>query len=222
MKRPLMIELFCGTFGWSHGWLEMGGRSIGFDLAHLPHHGPVPAGADLVIQDVLTLHGSQFRDAAVICASPPCDEFSRWKMPWTRARKPPEPSLELVEASFRIAKEARVPIILENVQAAERWIGPAIAHYGSRYLWGDVPALMVQAPSRKKKHRGRDLPEMKPGFRRCEFCGYEFPDECGRYGCPNCEGDRPKESMSSSWRAKRSRIPEVLARHVARVFWPQI
>ena len=23
----------------------------------------------------------------------------------------------------------------------------------------------------------------------CEFCGYEFPDSCGRYGCPNCEGD---------------------------------
>lgn len=23
----------------------------------------------------------------------------------------------------------------------------------------------------------------------CEFCGYEFPEELGRYGCPNCEGD---------------------------------
>lgn len=20
----------------------------------------------------------------------------------------------------------------------------------------------------------------------CQFCNYEFPDECGRYGCPNC------------------------------------
>jgi rubredoxin len=24
---------------------------------------------------------------------------------------------------------------------------------------------------------------------RCEFCGYEFSDELGRYGCPNCEGE---------------------------------
>ena len=23
----------------------------------------------------------------------------------------------------------------------------------------------------------------------CEFCGYEFPEHLGRYGCPNCEGD---------------------------------
>lgn len=23
----------------------------------------------------------------------------------------------------------------------------------------------------------------------CEFCGHEFPEELGRYGCPNCEGE---------------------------------
>ena len=22
---------------------------------------------------------------------------------------------------------------------------------------------------------------------KCEFCGYDFPDKCGRFGCPNCE-----------------------------------
>jgi hypothetical protein len=55
--RPLCIELFSGTFGWSAGWLSLGGRAIGFDLEHLPHHGPVPAGAELVLQDVLTLDG---------------------------------------------------------------------------------------------------------------------------------------------------------------------
>jgi hypothetical protein len=21
----------------------------------------------------------------------------------------------------------------------------------------------------------------------CIFCGYDFPAECGKYGCPNCE-----------------------------------
>jgi hypothetical protein len=23
----------------------------------------------------------------------------------------------------------------------------------------------------------------------CQFCGYEFPDACGKYGCPNCLGE---------------------------------
>jgi len=61
--KPLAIELFCGSFGWSAGWLELGGRAIGFDIEHLPHHGPVPENAELVLQDVTTLHGSQFKDA---------------------------------------------------------------------------------------------------------------------------------------------------------------
>lgn len=42
---------------------------------------------ELVLQDVLTLHGSQFRDAACIVASPPCQEFSYMAMPWSRAKQ---------------------------------------------------------------------------------------------------------------------------------------
>ena len=44
---------------------------IGFDIErHVYGEHRYPA--QLVIQDVLTLHGSQFRDAALIVASPPC------------------------------------------------------------------------------------------------------------------------------------------------------
>ena len=34
---PLCVELYCGTFGWSHGWMNRGGRAVGFDIEHLPH-----------------------------------------------------------------------------------------------------------------------------------------------------------------------------------------
>ena len=87
IDRPLSIELFAGSFGWSAGWLAAGGRAIGFDIEHLPHHGPIPAGAELVLQDVLTLHGSQFRNASLIVASPPCTEYSYMAMPWSRAKQ---------------------------------------------------------------------------------------------------------------------------------------
>lgn len=83
--KPLCVELFAGTFGWSQGWLELGGRSVGFDLEHLPHHGKVPENAELVIQDCLTLHGSQFKDADLILASPPCTQYSYLAMPWSRS-----------------------------------------------------------------------------------------------------------------------------------------
>ena len=28
----------------------------------------------------------------------------------------------------------------------------------------------------------------------CEFCGYEFPPECGECGCPNCHGEGLQEN----------------------------
>jgi len=57
----------------------------------------------------------------------------------------PAPDLllnELFNACFRIARECGVPIVLENVKGAQPWVGQAAWHYGSYYLWGDVPALM--------------------------------------------------------------------------------
>ena len=33
----------------------------------------------------------------------------------------------------------------------------------------------------------------------CEFCGYEFPESCGRYGCPNCEGDGLADPEGDGW-----------------------
>ncbi len=117
----------------------------------------------LVLQDVLTLHGSQFRNAAVIVASPPCQRYSYMAMPWTRAkelaawyREDAQRQIELnalFDSCLRIAKEAGIPIVIENVKGAQPWIGSAKWHYGSFYLWGDVPALMpMTLRSRKSSH----------------------------------------------------------------------
>jgi hypothetical protein len=166
IDRPLVVELFCGSFGWSAGWLARGGRAVGFDIEHLPHHGDVPPGAELVLQDVLTIHGSQFRDAALIVASPPCTEYSYMAMPWSRAkdiagalrgsvlfpagytgsRTIPELNA-LFDACFRIQREAceaagrYIPLVVENVKGAQPWVGRAKANYGSYYLWGDVESV---------------------------------------------------------------------------------
>ncbi len=41
----------------------------------------------LVLQDALTLHGSQFKNADCIVASPPCTEYSYMAMPWSRGKQ---------------------------------------------------------------------------------------------------------------------------------------
>lgn len=66
---------------------------------------------------------------------------------------------DLFRACFRIQREASasagryIPLIVENVKGAQPWVGRARWHYGSFYLWGDVPALMpVTLPTRKSQH----------------------------------------------------------------------
>ena len=91
----MAIDLFCGLGGWAEGFLSEDYDVVGFDNGHTA---PYAMGAkypgQLVLQDVLTIHGSQFKDATVIVCSPPCQEFSYRAMPWkiARAEKPdPEP-----------------------------------------------------------------------------------------------------------------------------------
>jgi hypothetical protein len=150
VTSPLLcIDLFCGLGGWTEGFLAEGYEVIGFDVEqHIYGEHRYPA--QLVLQDVRTLHGRQFRDAAIIVASSPCQEFSYRAMPWSRAKAlgPPLLGMELFAQAARIQREAceaagrYIPMIQENVKGAQKYVGRAQWHYGSYYLWGDVPALM--------------------------------------------------------------------------------
>ena len=149
--KPLTIDLFCGLGGWTDGFLAEGYFCIGFDIERRPYPG------HLVLQDVTTLHGRQFRDATVIVASPPCQAYSYRAMPWKRAKALPPPDNTLFDACFRIQREASeaagrpIPMVVENVCGAQKWVGKAKWHYGSYYLWGDVPALMPMVSGRSTK-----------------------------------------------------------------------
>ena len=159
--RPLAIDLYCGLGGWTEGLLAEGYQVAGFDIEqHV--YGADRYPGDLVVQDVLTVHGRQFKDAALIVASPPCQEYSYMAMPWSRAKAKAaairadetgaalERLNRLFNACFRIQREAceaagrHIPMVVENVRGAVPWVGRAAWNFGSFYLWGDVPALMPQ------------------------------------------------------------------------------
>ena len=159
MSKPIAIDLFCGLGGWTEGLLAEGYQVIGFDIER-HEYGNHKYPAQLVLQDVLTIHGSQFKDAALIVASPPCQEYSYMAMPWTLAKAKAaairadttgaalEKLNHLFNACFRIQKEAsiaagrHIPMVVENVRGAIPWVGRSRWNFGSFYLWGDVPALM--------------------------------------------------------------------------------
>lgn len=138
--RDIVIDLFAGTCSWSLPWARRGYKVVAFDIYR---HPSVPPEIELRLQDVLTVGGGEFKGRCrIVFASPMCDEYARWKMPWTRARNPPIPNPAQWDAAVRIAREADAPLILENVQSAQQFRGPARWHFGPFYLWGDIPALM--------------------------------------------------------------------------------
>jgi hypothetical protein len=143
--------------GWTEGLLAEGYRVVGFDVErHV--YGDARYPAQLVIQDVLTIHGAQFKSALIV-ASPPCQAYSYRAMPWKRAKALPPPDNSCSRRAFGFSgKRARrrggsFPLVVENVCGAQKWVGRAKWHFGSFYLWGDVPALMPIV--RKAKDRSR-------------------------------------------------------------------
>ena len=200
MSKPLAIDIFCGLGGWTEGALAAGYDVVGFDIER--HTAMMPTTArprtrlvqypgQLVLQDVLTIHGSQFRDAALIVASPPCQNYSYLAMPWSRSENPENskaakalrkkwetegPDNRLFDACFRIQREASeaagryIPLIVENVRGAQPWVGRAKANFGSFYLWGDVAMvgkrIVAGVPEFGAGMRsGSGRAEKVPGFR---------------------------------------------------------
>jgi len=269
-RKPICIDLFCGLGGWSEAFLAEGYVCIGFDIErHDYGTGGYPG--QLVLQNVLSLHGSQFRDATVIVASPPCQAYSYRAMPWNPDWLPkcrmdddgglpinhrvPDPICgSLFYSCFRIQREAceaaghHIPLIVENVRGAQKWVGRAKWHFGSYYLWGDVPALMPIAIAAKVPGFRFDG-ESHGSFQSAAVAGMkrnpdgtahppgsfgDDPDLCaavyregGKNGGDwfgsgeNCSLQRKYSSRSDSRKAASAliaKIPFPLAQHIARSF----
>lgn len=239
--KPLAIDLFSGLGGWAEGFLAEGYDVIGFDIErHDYGTGRYPG--QLVLQDVLTLHGSQCKDAAVIVASPPCTEYSYMAMPWQRAKqiaralrgqdefpkdykgsRTVEQLNALFDACFRIQREAseaarrHIPLIVENVRGAQAWVGDAAWSFGSYYLWGDLPALMPRPNRQALKVPGFRL-DCKGSFQSASVKAYG-----GSFGWD----DSPLRSGNSKSPARKAasaqiaKIPFALAQYIARVYKPE-
>ncbi len=147
-----MLDLFAGTGGASLAFRQAGWEVVTVD--NDPERRPD------VLADIRewTWEGER---PELVWASPPCDEFSRMAMPWCRAKGPPEPSLELVEAALRVVRETRPRYwVLENVRGALPYISPLLGPprviAGPFHLWGYFPPFrLAVAPFKERLNSQR-------------------------------------------------------------------
>ena len=250
MTAPLAIDLFCGLGGWSEGLLAEGWNVVGFDVER-HHYGQAKYPAQLVLQDVLTIHGRQFKNADLIVASPPCQEYSYMAMPWSRAKaiasdyesgvRDKANLTALFDACFRIQREAceasgrYIPLVVENVRGAQKWVGRSRYHFGSFHLWGDVPALMPVVKVKVKVIDGHINQRDGHGHTRhltnasehegIKQGGISGPRANGKGDAWFQDGAAKAGSKSSARKAASAqiaKIPLVLSRHIAKAWHPEV
>jgi hypothetical protein len=181
MANPKLLDLFAGRFGWSKAFAARGWECVGVDLVEPPEipQGCTFIQADVLgvnflrskstkFKWILEIYGEQFVSRGkykhgpfgydtyghfdFICASSPCEQFSVHGMKHFHPNPPyPELGIKLFEHTRAICEASGVPYVMENVRAAQQFVGNAKHHCGPFYLWGSgVPALMGQGISKAK------------------------------------------------------------------------
>jgi DNA (cytosine-5)-methyltransferase 1 len=121
VRRPRLLDLFCGAGGAAMGYYRAGFDVIGVDLAPQPHY-PFPFHQG----DALSFPLAGF-DA--IHASPPCQAYSVLRRANPGAEYP-----DLVAPTRELLYAAGVPWVMENVPGAPLW--PSVVLCGSMFDLG--------------------------------------------------------------------------------------
>jgi hypothetical protein len=150
-------------------------------------------------------------------------------MPWKRAKAlneagPPVKFIGLFDACFRIQREASaaagrpIPLIVENVRGAQKWVGRSRWNFGSYHLWGDVPALMPMGALPKVSgqdwNRHRATGEVSPHWQAVAGGSWFFGNKGGQ------RAYNSKSAKRKACAARIAKIPQALARHIGRVMKP--
>jgi DNA (cytosine-5)-methyltransferase 1 len=146
MRKPRLLDLFCGAGGAAMGYARAGFEVVGVDIATQPHYPFEFHQGDAI---TFPLEGYD-----AIHASPPCQGYSRMRhLPWLKDNEYPM-LIEPVRARLR---NSGVPWVIENVEDAP--LDPSFVLCGTMF---DLPLyrhrrfesnMLVLSPQHDGKHR---------------------------------------------------------------------
>jgi len=165
MRRPLLLDLFCGAGGCAVGYHRAGFDVLGVDNVSQPRY-PYSLIQDDAMEVLARLaarkawRGYRARDFAAIHASPPCQRYSSTRnLPNARQDHP-----DLVRETAELLREVGRLYVIENVPAAplSRWsitlCGLMFGLKVFRHRRFESSALLFQPPhaSHGQRRIGRD------------------------------------------------------------------
>jgi DNA (cytosine-5)-methyltransferase 1 len=109
MKKPRLLDLFCGAGGAGMGYNLAGFDVVGVDIEPQPNY-PF----EFHQADALEYLAKYYKNFDVIHASPPCQRYSRI----TKLNGSPEDHPDLLQSSIDALKATGKPYIVENVPGA--------------------------------------------------------------------------------------------------------
>lgn len=168
-----MLDLFAGRFGWGRAFAARGWEVVGVDLTEPAE---VPDGCSFIQSDVMDLWTTKRymhmnnKFACIwserfdfICASSPCEQFSIHGMKHFHPNpKYPEMGIKLFNHTRSLCEASGVPYVMENVRAAQQFVGNAVNHCGPFYLWGNaVPPILPQGMKKGFQTGGSIIQKLK-------------------------------------------------------------
>ena len=117
----------------------------------------IPPGCSFVQANVLDLVAVTIRKFDFVVASSPCEEFSVHGMKHFHPNpKYPEMGIRLFNHTRSLCEASGVPYVMENVRAAQQFIGNAVHHCGPFYLWGNAVPPLLHRNIGKKMSQARE------------------------------------------------------------------